>query len=112
MPVLSMLTPRYSCLAATKIHIAKPNERSAASSRLITFNVDVRCSSQVNLVIRMSYSQLGTSSSGSKCGRQHGQTVSGSINFILLSVGVAEGRFVFVFFHDLCLFVVCYLTIM
>ena len=45
MSVLSMLAPITSCLAATKIHLAKLNERFAASSQLRTFNVDVRCSS-------------------------------------------------------------------
>ena len=58
MPVLSMLTPTKSCFDAPKTHFAKLNERSADinSSRLSTFNVDVRYSSQVTLVIRISYS--------------------------------------------------------
>ena len=59
----------------------------------------------------MSYSQLASSSSGNRCGRQHGQTASDSIDFVQLSVGIAEGRFVFDFFHDLCLFL-CYLVVM
>ena len=82
MSVLSMLAPRNACLAAKKIHLAKLNERSAASRRLSTFNVDVKCPLQIMLVISISYSQLATSSPGSKCRRQHGQTVSGSINFV------------------------------
>ena len=65
MPVLSMIIPRNSCLAAPKIHLAKLAERPAASSRLSTFMIEVRCSSQVTLAIRMSSSQLVTSSSGS-----------------------------------------------
>ena len=42
MPMLLMLTPRNSCLAAPKIHLAKLNEHSAASNRLNIFNADVR----------------------------------------------------------------------
>ena len=60
-----MLTPRNSCLTATKIHLVKLNEHFAASSWPSTFFVDVRCSSQVTLVSRMSSSPLATSSSGS-----------------------------------------------
>ena len=47
MPVLSMIIPRNSCRAATKIHFVKLTESPAASSYLSTFNVDIRCSSQV-----------------------------------------------------------------
>ena len=60
-----MIIPGNSCLAAPKIYLAKLTDRPAASSRLSTFNVNVRCSSQVTLTIRMSSSQLATSSSGS-----------------------------------------------
>ena len=56
-PELSMIIPRNSCLAAPKIHLAKLNDRSAARNRLETFNVDVRCSSQVTLAIRTASSQ-------------------------------------------------------
>ena len=65
MPVLSMIIPRNSYLAAPKIHLAKLTVRPAASSRLSTFSVEVRSSSQVTLAIRMSSSQLATSPSGS-----------------------------------------------
>ena len=64
MPVLSMSIPRNSCHAAPKIHLAKSTDRPAASSRLSTFVIEVRYSSQVTLAIRMSSSQLATSSSG------------------------------------------------
>ena len=50
--------------------------------------------------IKMSHNQLAPSSSGRKCGRQHGQTVSDSINSVRLFVGIAESRFVFVVFRD------------
>ena len=66
MPVLSMIIPRNSCLGAPKIHLAKFTDRPAASSRLSTFIIGVRCSSQVTLAIRISSSQLATSSSGSR----------------------------------------------
>ena len=65
MPVLSMIIPRNSCLAAPKIYLAKLTDRPAASNRLSTFIIEVRCSPQVTLAIRMSSSQLVTSSSGS-----------------------------------------------
>ena len=64
-PVPLMVIPRNSCLAAPKIHLAKLTDRPAASSRLSTFSVEVRCSFQVTLAIRMSSSQLATSSCGS-----------------------------------------------
>ena len=54
-----MIIPRNSCL------IAKLTDRPAPSSRMSTFNVDDTCSSQVTLAIRISSSQLATSSSGS-----------------------------------------------
>ena len=104
MHVLMVITPRNSCLAATTIHLAKKTERPAAiSSRLSTFNIGVRCSSYVTLVIRMSSSQLAMTSPGSlsvsydpyKRERQHSQTISHSIKFVKLSVGVAKGRFAF-----------------
>ena len=60
-----MIIPRNSCLAAPKIYLAKLTDRPAPSSRMSTFNVNVRCSSQVTLAIRMSSSQLAMSSSGS-----------------------------------------------
>ena len=65
MPVLSIIIPRNSCLAAPKMHLAKWTDKPAASNQLSTFMIEVRCSSQVTLAIRMSSSQLATSSSGS-----------------------------------------------
>ena len=65
MPVLSIIIPRNSCLAASNMHVAKLTDNPAASNRLSTFIMEVRCSSQVTLAIRMSSSQLATSSSGS-----------------------------------------------
>ena len=50
------------------------------------------------------HSQLATSSFGSRCRRQSGQTVSGSVDFVRLSVGIAKGPFVFVFSRDFCVF--------
>ena len=64
MPVLSIIIPRNPCLAAPKTHLAKLTDRPAASGRLSTFINKVRCSSQVTLAIRISSSQLATSSSG------------------------------------------------
>ena len=65
MPVLSIILPRNSFLAAPKMHLAKLSDKPAASNRLSTFIIEVRCSSQVTLAIRISSSQLATSSSGS-----------------------------------------------
>ena len=65
MPVLLIIIPRNSCLAAPKMHLAKLTDKPAASNRLSAFSIEVRCSSQVTLAIRMSSSQLATSSSGS-----------------------------------------------
>ena len=65
MLVLSIIIPRNSCIAAPKMYLAKLTDKPAASNRLSTFTVEVRCSSQVTLAIRMSSSQLATSSSGS-----------------------------------------------
>ena len=65
MSVLSIVIPKNSCLAAPKMHLAKLTDKPAASNRMSTFIIEVRCSSQVTLVIRMSSSQLATSSSDS-----------------------------------------------
>ena len=45
MSVLSMIIPRNSCLVAQKKYLAKLTDWPAASSRLSTFSVEVRCSS-------------------------------------------------------------------
>ena len=45
------------------MHLAKFTDRPAASSRLSTFNIEVRYSCQVTLAIGMPSSQLATSSS-------------------------------------------------
>ena len=100
-----------SCCPENTLSETKRALCSYGSNRLNIFNVDVRWSFQVTLAIGMPYSQLASSSSGNRCGRQHGQTASDSIDFVQLSVGIAEGRFVFDFFHDLCLFL-CYLVVM
>ena len=60
MPVLPMIIPRNSCLAASNIHLAKLTDRSAASSRLSTFIIEVRCSPQVTLAVRISSTQLSS----------------------------------------------------
>ena len=65
MPVLSIIIPRNSCLAAPKMHLVKLTYKPAASNRLSTFIIEVRYSSRVTLAIRMSSSQLATSSSRS-----------------------------------------------
>ena len=64
-PGLSMIIPRNSCLADQKTHLAKCTDRPAASSRRSTFIIEIRWSSHVTLAVRMSSSQLVTSSFGS-----------------------------------------------
>ena len=47
MPVLSMIIPKNPLLAAAKMYFVKLTDRPAAGSRLSTFTIELRCSSQV-----------------------------------------------------------------